>query len=105
MAVEEDGTRESISVFAFFEANLDTPAEFGIFQPLQHEKGSFYSPELAQRRVEAVLAGVLPDAEGAQSIVKLQLGYVLSASFVALCIACPRTWRNPELPCQEGKKF
>ena len=27
LAVEEDGTRESVSGFAFVEANLDTPAD------------------------------------------------------------------------------
>ncbi len=67
LAVEEDGTRESVSGFAFVEANLDTPAEFGVFHPLQHEKRAFYSPDFAQRRVEAVLAGIageLADDEG-----------------------------------------
>ncbi|MCU1250436.1 MAG: hypothetical protein JWQ49_3465, partial [Edaphobacter sp.] len=48
---------------------------------------------------------ILRDAEGAQPIMKLQLGQVLPAGFVTLCIACPRTCRKPELSCQEGKKF
>ena len=58
LAVEEDGTRESVSGFAFVKANLDTPAELGVFHPLQHEKRAFYSPDFAQRRVETVLAGI-----------------------------------------------
>jgi hypothetical protein len=67
LAVKEDGTRESVSGFAFVEAYLDTPAELGVFHPLQHEKRAFYSPDFAERRVEAVLAGVageLADDEG-----------------------------------------
>jgi len=58
LAVEEDGTRESVSGFAFVEANLDTPTELGVFHPLQHEKRAFYSSNFAELRVEAVLAGV-----------------------------------------------
>jgi hypothetical protein len=33
---QEDGTDKSVPGFAFVEANLDTPAEFGVFHPLQH---------------------------------------------------------------------
>ena len=38
LAVEEDGPRESVSGLAFVQANLDTPAEFGGFHPLQHKE-------------------------------------------------------------------
>jgi hypothetical protein len=38
LAVEEDRPRESISGLAFVEANLDTPAELGVFHPLQHKE-------------------------------------------------------------------
>ncbi len=57
LAVEEDGTRESVSGFAFVEAYLDTPAELGVFHPLQHEKRAFYSPDFAERRVGGCSGG------------------------------------------------
>jgi hypothetical protein len=50
-------TAIAILLVAFVETNPDTPAERGVFHPLQHEKGAFYSSNLAERRVEAVLTG------------------------------------------------
>ena len=67
LAVKEDGTRESVSGFAFVEAYLDTPAELGVFHPLQHKKRALDAPDFAKRGMEAILAGVageLADDEG-----------------------------------------
>jgi hypothetical protein len=45
------------------------------------------------------------NAERAKPVMKLQLGQVLPAGFIALCIACPRTGRKPKLTSHEGKKL
>jgi hypothetical protein len=58
LAVEENGTRESVSVFPFVEAYLDTPADLGVFHPLQHKKRALDAADFAKRSVESVLAGI-----------------------------------------------
>jgi AAA domain-containing protein len=50
--------RECIPGFALVEANLDTPAPFGILHPLQHEERAFDAANFAERDVKAVLAGI-----------------------------------------------
>lgn len=40
------------------ETNLDTPAQLGIFHPLQHEKRTLDATDFTKRGVEAVLAGI-----------------------------------------------
>jgi hypothetical protein len=38
LAIEEDGSCESVSGLAFVEPDLHTPAQLWIFHPLQHEQ-------------------------------------------------------------------
>jgi hypothetical protein len=66
LQVEEDGAGKSIPGFPLVEADLDTPAQFRVFHPLQHEKRSLDAADFAQCGVEAVLAriaGELADDE------------------------------------------
>jgi hypothetical protein len=58
LPVEEDGTGKRVPGLALVEAGLDTPAQFRVFHPLQHEKRTLDSADLAQSGVQAVLARV-----------------------------------------------
>jgi hypothetical protein len=55
LAIKEDCPGQRVSGFALVEHYLNALPEFWILHPFEHEQGAFYTGNLSQRGMKAVL--------------------------------------------------